>query len=289
MHSSRMELELVHVTTRDGIVLAGAYFEPHGTPPEGVDAVVFLHGDGGNFYSPLYLNLGSHLATAGIACLVANRRGHDLVSHGVSGGPLAGYAFESVSDAPLDFRSWLDFLVLRGHTRVALGGHSGGAVRAVYAQATVQFPEAAAVVSVSPGEYRHAGVVGVHGADFVNAFERAEQLVEDAQPHSLSVPGLPWGSMWSAEAYVDCFNRDNRYSVSQHVANTGRPTLFTFGAAECEGPEVLQVCGLACADISAAQLSHVDVQVIAGANHSYQGRESELYEAISEWLVRLKK
>ena len=74
--------------------------------------------------------------------------------------------------------------------------------------------EAAAVVSVSPGEYRHAGVVGVHGADFVNAFEHAEQLVEDAQPHSLSVPGLPWGSMWSAEAYVDCFNRDNRYSVT---------------------------------------------------------------------------
>ena len=118
-------------------------------------------------------------------------------------------------------------------------------------------------VSVSPGEYRHQGVIDVHGADFVTAFERD---VREGRSDSLSVPALPWGSMWSAGAFVDCFNPDNRYSVTHHAANTGKQTLFTFGAAECEGPEVLPVCSLACAGLRAANLSHVEVQVIADAN-----------------------
>lgn len=124
-----------------------------------------------------------------------------------------------------------------------------------------------ATVSVSPGKDRHQRVIDVYGTDFVTAFERAERGVREGRSDSLRVPGLPWGSMWSAGTFVDCFNPDNRYSVIHHAANTGKQTLFTFGAAECEGPEVLPVCSLACADLRAANLSHVEVQVIADASH----------------------
>ena len=108
-----------------------------------------------------------------------------------------------------------------------------------------------ATVSVSPGKYRHQGVIDVYGTDFVTAFERAERGVREGRSDSLSVPGLPWGSMWSAGAFVDCFNPDNRYSVTHHAAN----------------------------------LSHVEVQIITDA---YQGCEPVLHETINAWLSRLE-
>ena len=182
--------------------------------PPSVDAVLFLHGDTGHFYAGLYLELGQRMAEQGIAFLTGNRRGHDHVANGVRGGPLAGYAFESVDDARSDFAAWLELLRERGHRRIAIGGHSGGAVRAAYAQATERFDNVVAVMPVSPGEYNHEGVVALHGEDFAGPFRDSEQNVAEGRPNVLIRPGVPWGSTWSARAYVDCFNQDNRYSVT---------------------------------------------------------------------------
>ena len=219
-----MLTDLVAVTTHDGITLTGAYFAPDAVAqPPSVDAVLFLHGDTGHFYAGLYLELGQRMAEHGIAFLTGNRRGHDHVANGVRGGPLAGYAFESVDDARADFAAWLELLRERGHRRIAIGGHSGGAVRAAYAQATERFDNVVAVMPVSPGEYNHEGVVALHGEDFAGPFRDSEQNVAEGRPDVLIRPGVPWGSTWSARAYVDCFNQDNRYSVTRHAAEHRLP------------------------------------------------------------------
>ena len=76
-----MLADLVEVTTPEGIVLSGAYFAPINVGRSySVDAVLFFHGDGGHFYSSLYLWLGQRMAEQGIAFLTANRRGHDHVA-----------------------------------------------------------------------------------------------------------------------------------------------------------------------------------------------------------------
>ena len=106
-----MLADLVEVKTSEGILLSGAYFPPaKKVIPLAVDSVLFFHGDGGNFYSPLYLELGKHISENGIAFLSANRRGHDQVSNGPPDGSLAGYAFESVADSKSDFSAWLELL-----------------------------------------------------------------------------------------------------------------------------------------------------------------------------------
>ena len=243
-----MLADLVEVTTLDGIALTGAYFAPASVSNSySVDAVLFFHGDSGNFYGSLYLELGKRMAERGIAFLTANRRGHDHIANGTRGGPLAGYAFESVDDSRADFGAWLEFLRERGHRRIAIGGHSGGAVRAAYAQASEGFADVVAVIPVSPGEYDHDGIIALHGADFSEPFRESERNVAEGRPDTLLRPGVPWGSTWSARAFVDCFNRDNRYSVTAHAANTGCPTLFIFGSEECAvgGSQELPVCGAA--------------------------------------------
>ena len=289
-----MLADLVEVTTPDGITLSGAYFAPAPAPTDAarsisVDAVLFFHGDSGNFYSSLYLELGQRMAEQSIAFLTANRRGHDHLANGVRGGALAGYAFESVDDSRADFGAWLELLRERGHRRIAIGGHSGGAVRAAYAQAKERYADVVAVIPVSPGEYDHEGVIALHGDDFLQPFRESERNVADGMPDTLLRPGVPWGSTWSARAYIDCFNPDNRYSVTTHAANTGCPTLFIFGSEECAigGAQELPVCGAARRSLDAAAYPHVQMVEIAGANHGYIGRENELFETMLLWLGEL--
>ena len=57
-----MLVDLVEVTTSDGLSLSGAYLAAtvaeRASP---IDCLCFLHGDGGHFYRPLYLELGARL------------------------------------------------------------------------------------------------------------------------------------------------------------------------------------------------------------------------------------
>ncbi|SVD30298.1 uncharacterized protein METZ01_LOCUS383152, partial [marine metagenome] len=230
-----VKVEIVHKVTSDGIPLAGAYIETsEKLPKNAISAVVFFHGDGGNFYSPLYLSLGEVLARNGITFLSANRRGHDIMSHGARGELAKGYAFESVSEAPIDYEAWISLLKDRGHKSIAIGGHSGGAVRAIYSQAVGDFPDVKAVMAVSPGEYNHTLLRELHQDDFTFAFEHAMLEVSSGRPDTLLKPGVPWGSTWTAKAFIDCFNPDNRYQVSVHTKSIDVPVLFTFGELETE-------------------------------------------------------
>ena len=142
---------------------------------------------------------------------------------------------------------------------------------------------------MSPGEYNHEGVIALHGEDFSGPFRESERNVAEGRPDVLLRPGVPWGSTWSARTYVDCFNRDNRYSVTMHAANTGCPTLFIFGSEECSsgGPQELPVCGAARRGLEAVGYSHVQISEIDGANHGYKGCEGMLFETMLSWLSGL--
>ena len=280
-----MLADFVEVQTSDGMTLGGAYFAPADVDRgSSVEAVCFFHGDGGHFYRPLYLELGQRLAERGIAFLAANRRGHDIVSAGARDGPPKGYAFESVDESRLDYAAWLELLRERGHRRIVIGGHSGGAVRSVYAQAKEKFPEVVAVLPVSPGEYNYEGLKELHPDNFLRVYHDATHEVAEGRPHTFFTPGMPWGSTWSAGAFVDCFNADNRYSVTARVEEVECPVMFIFGSEECEGPQVLPACGAAMRSVKAAEFPHITVNIIDGANHGYQGRDLELFETIHGWL-----
>ena len=285
-----MLADLVEVTTSDGVLLGGAYFAPTVQQRSSrIEAMCFFHGDGGHFYRTLYLELGARLAAKGIAFLAANRRGHDIVSNGVPGGPLAGYAHESVDDSRSDYAAWLGLLRERGHSVVAIGGHSGGAVRAAYAQSKERYPEVAAILPVSPGEYNHEGLIDLHADEFMAAWSWCVGQVEAGDPDAYIRPGIPWGSSWTARAFIDCFNPDNRYSVTERTAEIHVPALFIFGSEECgDGPNRLPVCGAAMRSLRRASYPDIVVEVIEGATHGYVDREIELFETIYGWLSDLQ-
>ncbi len=281
-----MLADLVQVMTEDGIPLNGAYLAPSISARRSrIDCLCFFHGDGGHFYRPLYLELGVRLAAQGIAFLSANRRGHDIVSNGARGGALQGYAHESVDHSRLDYAAWVEMLRGRGHTSIALAGHSGGAVRAVYTQSKAHVEGVEAVIAISPGEYHHQGLIDLHGESFVDTYPQAQSLLALGQPDVYLRPGMPFGATWSARAFVDCFHPDGRYSVTARARDTGCPTLFVFGSEECAGPQILPLCGAAMQRLRDAAYGHVTVEVIDGANHGYEGCDAELFEVVRDWLM----
>ncbi|GIT53262.1 MAG: hypothetical protein Ct9H300mP16_04220 [Pseudomonadota bacterium] len=58
------------------------------------------------------------------------------------------------------------------------------------------------------------------------------------------------------------------------------PTLFVFGALECEPAGKTRITGLGAGmrQLAKTSLANVSVEVIEGANHGYEGREPALFE-----------
>ena len=75
-----MLVDLINVTTSDGVRLDGIYQKPTGTTGP-LDAVICVHGTGSNFYSStLFDALAGRLLELGVGVLRVNTRGHDLMS-----------------------------------------------------------------------------------------------------------------------------------------------------------------------------------------------------------------
>src|SRR5436190_23672164 len=130
-----MLVDLVHTTTRDGVRLDGMLQMPTGGKTWPVDGLCFVHGTGGNFYgSTLFDAIGQRCLERGCAVLRVNTRGHDGISNAVTakGGRRLGAAYEIVDDCRHDLAAWVDFLQQRVGPRIALVGHSLGAVKCLY-------------------------------------------------------------------------------------------------------------------------------------------------------------
>jgi hypothetical protein len=86
-----------------------------------------------------------------------------------------------------------------------------------------------------------------------------------------------------------CFQRLRSGRAGDKMAFELPIRLFVFGAAECAGPQELPLCGAAMRRLRDAAYTHVTVQVIDGANHGYETKETELFTVIRDWLALRQK
>ena len=287
-----MLVELVQAVTADGVRLDGALL-PRRAPAAGsgrglgLDAVLCLHGAGSHFYgSSVFPGLMETFAALGLAVLRVNTRGHDIVSTAATerGPKRQGGAFEIVDDCRHDVAGWLDFLVARGLARVAVVGHSLGAVKAVYALAHEPHAAARCVVAISPPRlsYRHFRQ-SPRDAEFFAAITTAERHVAEGRGETLMEVTFPLPYLITAAGYVDKYGKAERYNFVNLVDRVACPALFAFG--ELELAQNAAFFGLAEAVARApAGPQRRDVATIAGANHFYVGATAALGERIAAWL-----
>ncbi|HET6882030.1 MAG TPA: alpha/beta fold hydrolase [Pirellulales bacterium] len=281
--------EIVEVATRDGIRLHGALHPPaelaQASPSR--DALLILHGAGGNFYgSTLFGGLLATIGELGMAVLAVNTRGHDSVSTAsTSKGPrMLGAAFEVVDECRHDVAAWLDWLRSRGYERLAIAGHSLGAVKAIYALAHEPQPDVRSLVAISPPRLSHSCFAeGPDSEQFLSEFAEAERHLAAGQGETLMSVRFPIPYLVTAAGYVDKYGRDERYNILKHVPLVACPMLFTFGTIELRRGSAFH--GLP-EDLNkpAEQGADVKVAILAGADHFYTAARSELAAQIATWL-----
>jgi len=288
-----MLVDLVQVTAADGVTLHGALRtpQPAGESNLGVDAILMLHGTGSNFYAARLLGaLALHVLEWGAAALVVNTRGHDGISepHAPAGKSQQGAAYEVVDDCRYDVTAWVDFLLEQGYGRVAVLGHSLGALKALYAQARQPHPAVKMVIAVSPPRLSYEVFrAAPQGEQFLRDLAQAQALVAAGRPKTLLEVKFPITYVVSAEGFVDKYGPDQRYDVLSLLESVACPMLFTYGSAELDRSVAFR--GMPAALEAAAQHGlNLQVAVVAGADHVYSGAYAELAARTKSWLQRTK-
>lgn len=272
----------------------GVYYRPDGddqpnSAPSlvGLDCVLLLHGAGGNFYgSTLFSSLLPSLTELGLAVLMVNTRGHDAVSTASTprGPRMLGAAFEIVDDCRLDIAAWISWLKERGDRRIAIAGHSLGAVKAIYYLAHEPPPEATCLIALSPPRLSHSHFAsGPDAGLFLSEYAEAQRLTGEGKGEAIMSVRFPIPYLVSAASYVDKYGPEERYNVLNHVAQIACPMFFTFGTIELRRGSAFQGLPEELNNL-AAQSGEVKVAVIAGADHFYTATRAELAGQIESWL-----
>jgi pimeloyl-ACP methyl ester carboxylesterase len=285
----RTLVELVRVTTADGVRLDGALHEPRDhAADEGVDALLCVHGTGGSFYSSsLFETLARDFTARGVAVLRVNTRGHDAVSTAVtlSGPRRQGAAYEAVDDCRHDLSAWAGWLAERGYARVGLVGHSLGAVKAIFALANSPHLAVARLVALSPPRLSHSLFrSGPRAAVFCTTYEAAVEHIERGAGDTLMHVSFPLPMIITAAGYVEKYGPDERYDFLKHLPAVACPALVTFGAAELAEHIAFRDSPAAVEEL-AARNPRLAIAVIPDADHFYVNQHQALARQVREWLA----
>ena len=281
-----MLVDLVQVTTRDGVKLDGMYQAATQKPTLPIGAACLVHGTGGSFYSStLFDALGERLLGLGCSVLRVNTRGHDLMSTAVTstGGRRLGAAYELVDDCQHDLAAWVDWLKPHG-SRIGLVGHSLGAVKCLYALAHEPSLQVSYVIAISPPRLSYSWFcASPEGPAFLEEYQRAEGRTQQGEPAALFEVKLPLPFVVTAAGHAEKYGPEERYNYLRLLGSVRCPVLVTLGEVEMANNMAFRGAADAVAQI-ARRHPQVAVSTIAGADHFYTGVRAELSGQIEAWL-----
>jgi pimeloyl-ACP methyl ester carboxylesterase len=282
-----MLVDLIQTTTRDGVRLDGVYQAATSPSAGGIDAVAFIHGTGGSFYSStLFDALAETFLSMGVGVLRVNTRGHDLMSNAalVQGARRAGAAYEMVDDCRHDLAAWSDWLRRNVGPRIGLLGHSLGAVKCLYALAMEPDFSTIALIAVSPPRLSHSWfVAGPKKEEFLATYHQARDLVAAREGGTLIEVSVPLPFLISAAGFVEKYGPDEHYNFLNFAPKVACRTLFAFGSAEVAGHPAFQGAPEAI-EATTRGLDRFTCRVVDGADHFYTGVRERLAGLIVEWL-----
>lgn len=274
--------ELVSIRTHDKVLLHGALYEPD-VPT--TTAVLLLHGSWGNFYTGLGRFLPAALATAGIACLSLNTRGHDYGTV-ADREPCIGMMREMFKDCPKDISAGLGLLRERGYRQVALIGHSLGAQKLVYSQVVQPDSLVRTVILCSPGLWMSRlaeHYMDVSSAD--RAIQEATRLVESGHGERLLTLRHegPVPVVFTAQVFLSVWGPDTVLDVGQYIGQLRTPTMIVV----CDGDHKLFRERARALFQLADKAEPRELVVLPKGEHYYLGAEDLLQEAVLAWLSKL--
>lgn len=288
-----MLVDLVRLTTRDGLRLDGALRSPaaEATNSTPFDAALLLHGVQSNFYtSSTFEGISQPLLDLGLNLLQVNTRGHDNVYAGstaLGGRRWLGAAYEIIDECRHDVAAWCDWLAKRGLGRVLLIGHSLGAVKAVYSQARDPHAAVRGLVAISPPRLSHQAYLAANdNAAYLESLGVAQKLIAEGKPQELFHSNYPFPLLIAAAAFLDKYGPGERYNIVAHVPQLVGPILFIYGGKELEQGGISFRGVPEAIESSTSAGRKCEVRVLENADHLYTGSTAPLARLIGEWIGR---
>ncbi len=278
-----MLVDLVHTDTSDGVKLSGIVMEPEQPRTDlMVDAMVMVHGSGGNFYLSPSNPRAAKLRDLGIPAALFNTRGHDVVG-GRAGKVRTGNAYELLSETHLDLKATVDFMVSRGYKRVGIWGSSLGAVRVILAQAKNQDPNVAGVICLAPLRFSHDYYSNCEMSEMhLQYFEEAKAMVADGKGDHIMFVDFPNpNAYFSADVYLDRHCSEHYDITNGHADKIECPVLILTGTEE-QHPR-MRDAGRDMAELTKNR-DNVKWVHLEGADHGWHNKEDELFETVLGWL-----
>lgn len=284
-----MQGELVSATTSDKVRLDGLFCEPIPGPKQlNCDAVLLVHGLGGNFYQSRLLKHFARSATQrSMTALLVNTRGHDYLNSTTRMGRSAtlGAAVEVIDECRFDFEAWIEFLVERGHERVVLLGHSLGAIKALYSQAHQPHNSVCGIAAFSATKLSYDSLLGSTGGDrFSHWLAEARRHVADGNGDQFMHVDFPFPTWMSATAYLAKYGDGDRYNWMSFADRIQKPVLAAFGARELEENPAFAAMKN---DIANLKIRNFTVTVVPNADHFYSACFDQAVSAFEQWCESL--
>lgn len=282
-------MELVRVTTSDGLWLDGAFADLNSTVTSQLplQACILVHGTGSNFYAPGVLETFSQQAqSAGVTVLRVNTRGHDGISS-ISGDRKSirgGATYENVAECRHDLSAWIEFLVNRGYSRIALCGHSMGGVKSAFTLANDTYPSVKALILISSPRFHHQTMIEhPTAAPFRADYQTACRAVAEGRPDQLIAVTQPMPFLATAAGFLDKYGPADHYDLARLLPRINCPVLYVLGT---KSPgQSIGFTGLpqTLADL-ANQYAHVQFTLVEGAKTNYSGLDQVPFERAWDWL-----
>lgn len=281
-------MELIRAKTADGVLLDGSLQRPVEHDSSLRNTVwLLVHGTGGNFYSAGVLQVfAEQLVRAKHSVARINTRGHDIVSTLSGGRSLSGgAAFESIADCTHDLRAWIDELTRRDFSRVVLVGHSMGGVKAIFSQAHDPHPNVAAVIGVSPPRFCHAEwQSSPKAAAFREHFRRASEWVDSGRGDELMLVQQPLPLWLTAAGFLAKYGPHDHFDFLPLLPRLNRPTLLIVGTESVALSPAFESVPAAVQKLQPSS-SHLDLQLVPGANTGYSGHLDVPARLALEWFA----
>jgi alpha/beta superfamily hydrolase len=202
-----------------------------------------------------------------------------------SGLLVAGTAFEDLDEAPRDIRAGVEWLRSRAHQRVAIAGHSLGAVKCIFTQATAPIPRLAALIAISPPRLAYQPQVDAPtGEKFLENLEAARALVRSGRGETPIPAEVPIPSLFGAAQFVKKYGPEDRYDLAKHFSTITVPSRLVLGTSEIESMVSIRATAQAADQIAAAHPA-LARHIVEGADHNYTGKTDALIEIVSDWLA----
>lgn len=284
----RTNCELVSVQTSDLLRLDGALWRAEPQSDRPLDALIFVHGVGSNFYqSSIVKKIIPTLHDAGISLFSVNTRGHDFAFSGGSASqqPWLGSAFELVSDCTLDLPSWIEKSRKMGFEKIGLLGHSLGAIKTIYSQALADSQDLTALIAASPSCLSHSYFIQSNrSAEFKECLSWAQTEIDAGNSSVVSEVSFPFRLLMTPRTFVDKYGAAENYNILKYLDKIETPLLLTFGEAELRsGNPAFQDLDHRVQPLIQNK-SNIELRLFADGDHFYSGLQTEFAKAIVNWL-----